>query len=83
MNNFRLSTYKNAPVDIISLNERINILLNSPSNLEKKDGRVFIKSLNKYYYDRKEISIHLIDKDGLVFQSFDSISRCASFLGLS
>ena len=67
-----------------ALKDDIVKLLTGPSNLEvKKDGRIFIKSLNKYYTGSGSIKVELQNKDGLVVNTFGSISECANFLGLA
>ena len=86
MNLNRLSSNKSrmsqAQKDALQLD--IVRLLGGPSNLEiKEDGRVFIKSLNKYYTGSGNIKVELLEKNGLVFNTFDSISECAKFLGLA
>ncbi len=59
-------------------------MLSGPSNYEvKSDGRILIKSLNKYYSPRKKIQVGLINEDGSVYQNFNSILECANFLGCS
>lgn len=59
-------------------------LLTVPSNLEvKEDGRIFIKSLNKYYSGSGMTKLELLDKNGLVVNTFASISSCAKFLGIA
>lgn len=86
MNNKRLSTSlsKNSPVDRVQLYVEINKLLAAPSNFEvKEDGRIFIKSLNKYYSPRENIRVRLDNEDGLIVNTFDSIADCARFLGIS
>lgn len=86
MNLNRLSSNpaKLSPIQLEKLRENICKLLSEPSNLEiKADGRIFIKSLNKYYTGSGNIKADLLDKNGLVHHSFDSISECAKFLGLS
>jgi hypothetical protein len=87
MNLNRLSTNsatKLSPTQLDNLRRDINKLLSGPSNLEtKEDGRIFIKSLNKYYTGSGSIKVNLLDKNGLLHYSFDSISECAKFLGLS
>jgi hypothetical protein len=86
MNSYRLSTNsEKLDEDQLKLLQiDIEKLLNGPSNLEvKEDGRVFIKSLNRYASGGVKIKVELYDKDGLIFKSFDSITTCANFLGLS
>lgn len=88
INSKRLSTFKgnlnkNAEGEI-NLANRIEKLLSGPSNFEvKADGRIFIKSLNKYYSARKKITVEVRDDQGLLIETFDSIASCASFLGCS
>jgi NADH-ubiquinone oxidoreductase chain 5 len=85
MNNNRLSTNsKKVEVDGTLLQLEIKKLLAAPSNLEiKQDGRIFIKSLNKYYSDRSSVSVELHDEKGLVVNTFGSIADCAKFLSIS
>lgn len=67
-----------------TLQDDIVKLLTGPFNLEvKKDGRIFIKSLNKYYTGSGSIERELQDKNGLVVNTLGPISECAKFLGLS
>lgn len=85
MNNYRLSSYKcTAPVDRALLQIEIDKLLNGPSNFEKReDGRIFIKSLNRYYSDRIKIKVELKDENGNLLNTFDSMADCAKYLGIS
>jgi len=89
MNSKRLTTFKgnankSKEGDILTLRSRIEKLLSGPSNLEVKGaGRIFIKSLNKYYSPRRKISVGVKDGNGLVLGTFDSIASCAAFLGCS
>ena len=86
MNSKRLSTYvrhEGEAVDILILQGKIDKLLSGPSNFElKEDGKIWIKSLNKYHTDRKSISVQLQDENGLLVNTFDSIVSCAKFLGI-
>jgi hypothetical protein len=86
MNNNRLSTnsLKVELVDGPLLQIEIDKLLAAPSNLEiKEEGRIFIKSLNKYYSDRSSLSVELHNEEGLVVNTFGSITDCAKFLSIS
>jgi hypothetical protein len=86
MNLKRLSSNESrmSQAQIDALQMDIERLLGGPSNLEiKEDGRIFIKSLNKYYTGSGNIKVELLEKNGLVFNTFDSISDCAKFLGLA
>lgn len=84
MNLNRLSTNpaKISPCLPAKLKEDISELLSGASNLEVKDGKTLIKSLNKYYTGRGN-KVDIRDKNGLLLYSFDSISKCAKFLGIS
>jgi hypothetical protein len=85
MNYKRLSTNPAAPsVDRDQLYIDINRLLEGPYNFEiKEDGRIFIKSLNRYYSDHSKVEVKLIDDNGLVIQTFESLTQCAETLGFS
>jgi hypothetical protein len=78
MNNCRLSSSRSkgiASVDRALLQIEIDKLLNGPSNFEEReDGRIFIKSLNKYYSDRIKIKVELKDEDGNTLNTFESIA---------
>lgn len=79
-------------VDIINL-------LNGPSNIEVRDtsfslipskegimqgneGRLFIKSLNRFL-GGGSIKVQIIEYNGLILNTFTSLSQCAKFLGVS
>lgn len=82
INSKRLSTYDKSSKDVDSnlMRERLNKLLNEPSNLEfREDGRVFIKSLNRFYSSRDSITVELQDEKGLVLRTFDSLAEVARY----
>ena len=87
MNNNRLSSslHNRNSITRDELIIKVENLLNKPSNLElKKDGRTFIKSLNKYYNPGKGSTIvGLFDESGNLENSFDTITACARHLGVS
>lgn len=86
MNNNRLTTSRSStPVrDRAVLDSDIKKLMQGPSNFEvKEDGRVYIKSLNKYYSDKAKIRLELIDGSGGVIKSFASAADCAKYLRVS
>ena len=85
MNNNRLSTNVNKQnVDTTRLQAMIDNLLLGPSNFETQaDGRILIKSTNKYYLPRNSIRVALQDESGVNFKIFDTIKSCAEFLQLS
>lgn len=87
MNSKRLSTHASGGHTKVGNNTleskmqaRIEKLLNGPSNFEiKEDGRIFIKSLNKYYSTRDSLSVELHDINGLVLQTFGSMAEAARY----
>jgi hypothetical protein len=84
MNNNRLSTSILPRVDRGLLLKDIDKLLKGPSNLEKmEDGRILIKSLNKYYKDNAKIRVELQDEEGNVISTFDSQADCAKYLSVT
>ena len=84
MNNNRLSSNKiHNSTDSLLLLKEIDRLLTGPSNFEIKQGKVWIKSLNKYKLSSIKIKLALIDEKGLILNSFDSVSSCSDFLGIS
>ena len=84
MNNNRLTTRRSDLVDRAALDCDIKRLLEGPSNFEiKEDGRIFIKSLNKYYNSKAKIRLDLINMTGDIIKSFDSSSDCAKSLNVS
>lgn len=84
MNNNRLSTSKVLLVNRDKLLEDIALLLSQPSNYTLINGRVFIKSLNKYRNTNKAVTVELIElPSGNVVQVFSQLTECAKFLGVS
>ena len=88
MNNNRLSSNQDENYPVIDREQlylKINQLLNGPSNIEvKEDGRLFIKSLNRFYTGSGKTEVQILsDKEGLVLKTFTSLSDCAKFLGLT
>ena len=85
MNNRRLSTNSSHKIDRTTLTNKVEKLLNEPSNLEiRENGKIWIKSLNRYKRgsNYKSIKVKLQESDGLVINTFNSISSCARFLGI-
>lgn len=86
MNNNRLTT---SGVTITAeqretLKRDVAKLLEGPSNFEiKEDGRIFIKSLNKYYSNKAKIRLELVDDNGETIKSFVSAVDCAKYLKVS
>jgi len=87
MNNNRLSSNQDENYPVIDREQlylKINQLLNGPSNIEvKEDGRLFIKSLNRFYTGSGKTEVQIISDKGLVLKTFTSLSDCAKFLGLT
>lgn len=83
MNENRLSGRGIKPVERNFIQSEIARLLNGPSNYEIREGRIFIKSLNKYHFGRTKTKVELKDQEGLAFKTFDSMNKCAEFLGVS
>lgn len=85
MNDNRLSSKSRSTpgIDRALLQIEIEKLLKEGSNFEEKeDGRIFIKSLNRYLPPAK-IGVVVKDKDGVVLNTFVSLSDCAQFFGVS
>jgi len=86
MNLKRLSSSNSVKVDKESLNKSIVNLLNGPSNIEThEDGRIFVKSLNRYFNQaaRDKIQVEVKDESGLTVNIFDSITSCAKYYNVS
>lgn len=88
MNNNRLSTSSNKSEvvsrELLQLEIFVKKLLSAPSNLVVEEGgRIFIKSMNKYYSSRSSIEVELQMEDGSVLEWFKSLVACAKFLGVS
>nr|YP_009254022.1 hypothetical protein [Hypomyces aurantius]ANC62708.1 hypothetical protein [Hypomyces aurantius] len=83
MNENRLSSRGIKPVERNFIQSEVIRLLQGPSNYEIREGRIFIKSLNKYHSGRTKTKVELKDQEGLVFKTFDSMNKCAEFLGVS
>lgn len=83
MNENRLSSAVVKPVERNFIISEVARLLKGPSNYENHEGKIFIKSLNKYHSGRTRTKVELKDQEGLVFKTFDSMNKCAEFLGVS
>ena len=80
MNNNRLSTAGKPVVNRTELLSEIEQLLNLPSNYEIKDGRTFIKSLNRFRVDSQPVAVELLDDRDNIINSFNTYADCARFL---
>jgi hypothetical protein len=86
MNLKRLSSSNSVKVHKESLNKSIVNLLNGPSNIEThEDGRIFVKSLNRYFNPaaRDKIQVEVKDESGLTVNIFDSITSSAKYYNVS
>ena len=91
MNRNRLSTSQLTTwVNREQLNDEIDRLLKEPSNLEIKEGKIFIKSLNKNIpfstrnYEKFKHAVQVLDAEtGCVLYNFKSTRSCAEFVGLA
>jgi hypothetical protein len=77
MNENRLSSSGVKLVERDFLQSEVTRFLKGPSNYEIREGRIFIKSLNKYHSGRTKTKVELKDQEGLVFKTFDSMNKCA------
>jgi len=83
MNNGRLSNSGSSLIDRDYIDLELARLLNGPSNYELINGKIFIKSLNKFHIARIKTQVELRNQEDLVFKVFDSMNECAKFLGVS
>jgi hypothetical protein len=62
---------------------KIDKLLNSPSNLERReDGRIFIISENRFFNEGAKL-VQLLDNEGNILNTFTSRADCGKFLDVS
>lgn len=62
----------------------IDKLLSAPSNFEvRENGKIFIKSLNRYYFRGASVSIQLKNVNGVVVETFKSLADCVKYIGIS
>ena len=65
------------------LNEKIKIILNKPSNFEiLPDGKIFIKSEQKFWKGRGNVKIEVYDKKGLLLYSFENLEMAAKYFNV-
>lgn len=86
MNNHRLSTSNSPRVNRTLLIAEIDKFLSLPSNYEIRDGKKFIKSLNRFVRHeqiQEAIGVQIVDLQGNILNTFDSFSKCAKYLGIS
>lgn len=85
MNLKRLSSSNSISVDRESLDKAIESLFKGSSNVEVLEGgRIFIKSLNRYFNSgaRDRIKVEVRDENDLIINTFDSIT-CAKYYNIS
>lgn len=63
MNNGRLSNSGSSLIDRDYIDSELARLLNGPSNYELINGKIFIKSLNKFHTVRSKIQVELRDQE--------------------
>ncbi len=85
INTRRLSTNVNSTLpDRELLLSKINELFTRPSNFESIDGKFYIKSSGKYYYNNTNpVSIVMLDENNSVIKTWLSLTSCAEGLGIS
>lgn len=87
MNSYRLTTSKSgetSSTDKAWLSLEVEKLLKGPSNYEeRKDGRIWIKSLNRYLSVSTKTKVEVQDEKGNLVKLFDSMSDCAKYLGVA
>ena len=86
MNNKRLSTKGSSPVNRESLQKSIDDLLSGPSNCEIREGKIWIKSLNKFRPRGgliKPMAVQLQDQNGNIIKTFSTQADCAKSLGIT
>lgn len=84
MNSKRLSSHGSTKLDRNELEQEIYEILNKAnnSNYEIRDGRVWIKSLNRFQSQFKSISIKLFDSEGNLLANYPSLLNCSKGLGI-
>lgn len=83
MNNYRLTSSPYAKIDRSLLEANTTKLLSGPSNYEIREGKTFIKSLNRYLKNKepdKAIAVQIVDwQTGNIISTFNSFNGCAKF----
>lgn len=84
MNSYRLTSSGHPKIDRSLLEADITKLVSGPSNYEIREGKTFIKSLNRYVKEispNGPIAVQLVDlQTGNIISTFDSFNDCAKFL---
>jgi len=86
MKNSRLSTAGKPAVDRVFLQTSINSLLAGPSNCEIREGKTWIKSLNRFRPEGgliKPMAVQFQDQKGNIIKAFDTQTDCAKSLNVT
>lgn len=86
MNSKRLSSSDSPIVDRAELDAKILRLLNDPlcTNYElKEDGRIWIKSLNRFQSKSNSTSVQLWDNQDNLLETYPSMLNCSKSLGIN
>ena len=85
MNNNRLSTNKtHSDEDRALLLSDISLLISKGSNYINKDGKIFIKSLNRPLSTNKKVGVEVVEvSSGEVIDTFNSVSELAKKLEIN
>lgn len=84
MNSKRLSSLDLSKINRDSLELEISEILNNAnsSNYEIREGRVWIKSLNRFQSQFKGVPIKLFDSEGNLLAIYPSLLKCSKEMGI-
>src|SRR4051794_33376517 len=83
MNSRRLSNSGLSVKDRRHIFAEIKRLLNGPSNYEMRGGRIWVISQNKYLNEGIRKEVQIIDNQGNILKTFNSLTDCGKFLGIA
>lgn len=85
INNNRLSSSNSTKVNRVELDADIVRFLSDPNknNYEIREGKVWIKSLNRFQSSWKSNSVQLWDREGNLLETFSSMKSMSTSLGLN
>ena len=87
MNNNRLTKNRKPQTNRAKLISDITNLLALPSNFEhREDGKKWIISKERFAPDRdiwKGKAVTLLSTDGTIYETFNTVTACANFLGVN
>ncbi len=85
MNSKRLSSSDSPRVNRAELDAEIFRLLNDPvsNNYELKEGRIWIKSLNRFQNEFRSSLIQVWDNQGNLLDTYPSMNNCSKSLGIN